>query len=427
MTAPLVQRLSAWAQRMLAALLASAGPVPQHIAFIMDGNRRYAEQRHLRRVQGHSYGFAKLIAAAEWCLDLGVRHVSVYAFSIDNYKRSGEEVETLMALAEEKLAEMLQERHVLARRGVQVRLTGDLTLAPPSVRAAAQQVMDATRGNTAAVLNICFSYTASEEMLRALDAGNLNAGSLEAAHTAEAGGNGAAACTSGSHGGGCGGGGPLAALDARLYTAGCPPVDLLIRTSGETRLSDFLLWQCRHALLVFTDVLWPDISFLDLAAAILRFQAAAGELRRLRAAAAACEPAARAAAAVAEAAQAREAATAAQAREADQEAGPLPLLQAVKTRLLAAQGPHLAVGLAVGEAGDGGASPRAVTSPDEPPSSPSSSDGSADQLGPAPALGEVVLAGAPPPPQQQQLRLRRPAGPLSETPPPLGPILALAG
>lgn len=101
--------LGSWTRRLLAAVLASQ-PVPQHIGFIMDGNRRYAEQRHLRKVEGHSFGYSKLIDALEWCLDLGVHCVSVYAFSIDNFKRSGEEVDTLMGLAEQKLAHMLEVR-----------------------------------------------------------------------------------------------------------------------------------------------------------------------------------------------------------------------------------------------------------------------------------------------------------------------------
>lgn len=105
-------RLGAWARRAAAAALVGGGaasrPVPRHVAFIMDGNRRFAEARCLRKVEGHTFGYRRLIDALEWCLDLGVTCVSVYAFSIDNYRRSGEEVETLMALAEEKLAHMLQ-------------------------------------------------------------------------------------------------------------------------------------------------------------------------------------------------------------------------------------------------------------------------------------------------------------------------------
>lgn len=103
------ERLGGWARRAAAAALVAGGrPVPRHIAFIMDGNRRFAEARSLRKVEGHSFGYRRLIDALEWCLELGVCCVSVYAFSIDNYRRSGEEVATLMQLAQEKLAHMLQ-------------------------------------------------------------------------------------------------------------------------------------------------------------------------------------------------------------------------------------------------------------------------------------------------------------------------------
>lgn len=100
-------KVGGWARRAAAAVLA-AGPVPRHVALCMDGNRRYAQARHMRQVEGHTFGYRRLIDALEWCLELGVRYVSVYAFSIDNYRRCGEEVDTLMALAEEKLAHMLQ-------------------------------------------------------------------------------------------------------------------------------------------------------------------------------------------------------------------------------------------------------------------------------------------------------------------------------
>lgn len=94
--------------RQLIAWVLRSRPVPKHIAFIMDGNRRFAEKRQLRKAQGHTFGYQRLIKALEWCLDLGVECVSVYAFSIDNYHRSQEEVDTLMQLAEDKLAHMLQ-------------------------------------------------------------------------------------------------------------------------------------------------------------------------------------------------------------------------------------------------------------------------------------------------------------------------------
>ncbi|KAL4853319.1 Dehydrodolichyl diphosphate synthase complex subunit [Chlorella vulgaris] len=269
-------RLGGWARRAVAAVLAAPGrAVPHHIGFVMDGNRRFAQAHCMRKIDGHAHGYRRLIDALEWCLELGVRCVSVYAFSIDNYRRSGEEVSMLMALAEDKLAHMLEEFDVLVRHGVQVRVIGDLSLAPVAVQVAASRIMDATAHHTRAVLNLCFSYTASEELHRALDhlaAQPVSSSSdISSSHVS----------SSSSRSRGV----SAAALDAHLYTAGCPPVDLLVRTSGETRLSDFLLWQCRHALLVFTSVLWPEFGFLDLVAAVLEFQRHAPHLQRLREAA----------------------------------------------------------------------------------------------------------------------------------------------
>ncbi|KAL4419506.1 hypothetical protein ABPG77_002292 [Micractinium sp. CCAP 211/92] len=303
------ERLGSWTRRAAAAALVAGGrPVPRHVAFIMDGNRRFAEARSLRKVDGHSFGYRRLIDALEWCLELGVRCVSVYAFSIDNYRRSSEEVATLMQLAQEKLAHMLQEHDVLARHGVQVRVIGDLSLAPPAVQAAAAAVMAATAHHDRAVLNLCFSYSASEELLHALDCLEATASCVSAGSSAnlpaarandaapEAAAVGGAAGIHGSPGSLQGSPAPPA-LERHLYTAECPPVDLLVRTSGETRLSDFLLWQSRHALLAFTPVLWPDFGFLDLVAAVMQFQRHCAHLQRLRTAVAEQQAAAAAAAA----------------------------------------------------------------------------------------------------------------------------------
>jgi len=146
------------ARRNVATVLATR-PIPCHVAFIMDGNRRFAESHRMVSLEGHTFGYQRLIQAMEWCLDLGITCVSVYAFSIDNYNRSEEEVATLMILAEEKLAHMYAEQDVLSRHSVQVRVIGDLSLAPRGVINAAEAIMSATRHNTGAVLNICFSYT----------------------------------------------------------------------------------------------------------------------------------------------------------------------------------------------------------------------------------------------------------------------------
>jgi ditrans,polycis-polyprenyl diphosphate synthase len=256
--------------RKAAAASLSLHPVPRHIAFIMDGNRRYADRQHIERIDGHTEGYHRLIKALEWCLDLGVGCVSVYAFSIDNFLRSEVEVASLMKLAEEKLTWMLEEAHVLRQHGVRVKVIGDLELAPLAVRNAAAKVMAATAKNDGAVLNICFAYTSSRELQQALEKASLeiqqqsrfprhhqlasaaDSPAMETSHDSTP------RTTSN--------------VDKYLYTADCPSVDLMIRTSGETRLSDFLLRQSAHSVLHFTRVLWPDFTFLDLVSAILDYQ-----------------------------------------------------------------------------------------------------------------------------------------------------------
>jgi ditrans,polycis-polyprenyl diphosphate synthase len=247
------QTLQSWGRRLVTSLMTTR-PVPKHIAFIMDGNRRFADRRSLKTYDGHSLGYQRLIDALEWCLDLGVSCVSVYAFSIDNYQRSTDEVSALMSLAETKLLSIISERKVLKRHGVRVKIIGDLTLAPPSVQQAAAAAMQATAHHDRATLNICFSYTSSHEICCALDNNTYNnddtVGNRKNNNNRSS----------------------RDALSDRLWTSGCPDIDLLIRTSGERRLSDFMLWQSRNALLVFTRVLWPEFGFLDLISALAEYQ-----------------------------------------------------------------------------------------------------------------------------------------------------------
>jgi ditrans,polycis-polyprenyl diphosphate synthase len=145
-------------RRALAAVVCSK-QTPSHIGFIMDGNRRYAQQFGMETALGHSMGYSVLLDCLQWCLELDIAVVSVYAFSIDNYNRSENEVDTLMVLAERKLLELSCEAEKLAERGVRVNVLGDLTLAPERVQVAAAHVADATKHNSKCTLNICFSYT----------------------------------------------------------------------------------------------------------------------------------------------------------------------------------------------------------------------------------------------------------------------------
>ena len=135
------------------------GHIPAHVAFIMDGNRRFAERKNMESAQGHAHGYSRLLKALEWCLELGIVCVSVYAFSIDNYKRSKEEIDLLMELMESKLCSLLEDEVLLKKHDVRVQVIGNLTLAPPGVQLAAMRIMAATRERKRSTLNICFSYS----------------------------------------------------------------------------------------------------------------------------------------------------------------------------------------------------------------------------------------------------------------------------
>ncbi|XP_044523851.1 dehydrodolichyl diphosphate synthase complex subunit DHDDS isoform X3 [Gracilinanus agilis] len=203
-----------------------AGPMPKHIAFIMDGNRRYAQKCQVERQEGHSQGFDKLAETLRWCLNLGIREVTVYAFSIENFKRSKNEVDGLMELARQKFTRLMEEQEKLEKHGVCIRVLGDLQLLPLDLQELIAKAVQATRN---------YSNDVSESL-----------------------------------------------LDKCLYTNNSPNPDILIRTSGEVRLSDFLLWQTSHSCLVFQPILWPEYSFWNLCEAILQFQVNHSMLQKAR-------------------------------------------------------------------------------------------------------------------------------------------------
>uniref|UniRef100_A0A8D1XBW7 ditrans,polycis-polyprenyl diphosphate synthase [(2E,6E)-farnesyldiphosphate specific] n=1 Tax=Sus scrofa TaxID=9823 RepID=A0A8D1XBW7_PIG len=211
--------LSFW-ERFCANII-KAGPMPKHIAFIMDGNRRYARKCQVERQEGHSQGFNKLAETLRWCLNLGVLEVTVYAFSIENFKRSKSEVDGLMDLARQKFSRLMEEQ---------------------------------------CFLNVCFAYTSRHEISNAVRemAWGVEQGLLDPSDVSES------------------------LLDKCLYTNHSPHPDILIRTSGEVRLSDFLLWQTSHSCLVFQPVLWPEYTFWNLCEAILQFQMNHSMLQKAR-------------------------------------------------------------------------------------------------------------------------------------------------
>lgn len=250
--------------RRLAASVLKQGPVPKHVAFIMDGNRRWARMHNQETKIGHSLGFEKLKESLDWCLECGVQALTIYAFSIENFKRTKEEVDYLMELAKEKFQEMLGKEEIIEKHGVSVRVLGDLSLLPPAVQEVMAKVVYNSRHNNKAILNVCFSYTSRQEIYNSIreigavivnddDVSTLNNDGrlLDTDLTEEL-------------------------FEQCLYTGDVDESlrtpELLIRTSGESRLSDFLLWQCSQSCLIFLSVLWPDFSAWHFYYSILLYQ-----------------------------------------------------------------------------------------------------------------------------------------------------------
>jgi len=223
------------------------GALPAHVAIIMDGNGRWAQGRALPRPLGHQAGMKSVREAMEGCLQAGVEVLTLFAFSQENWQRPPEEIGALMRLLEEYIAREIDE---LRTKGVRVRMLGDLDRLGPEARQAVDRVMRETAGGNRLDLNICISYGARAEITRAarLLAEEVAAGRMDPSEVDEE------------------------AIAERLYTAPWPDPDLLIRTSGEFRLSNFLLWQLAYAELHVTPVLWPDFTRTHLFEAILEFQ-----------------------------------------------------------------------------------------------------------------------------------------------------------
>ena len=218
-----------------------ARPLPRHVAIIMDGNGRWAEQRGLPRVEGHREGSEAVRAVTRTARRIGVEALTLYAFSSENWARPDEEVGALMEL----LAEFLEsERAEMMENHIRLNAIGELGRLPERVRAKLAAVRAETAGNDGMVLTLALSYGGRQEIVQAARAAaSANATPLEAED-----------------------------LEAALWTRGLPELDLLVRTSGERRISNFLLWQCAYAELHFSEVLWPDFRDQALLASIADFQ-----------------------------------------------------------------------------------------------------------------------------------------------------------
>eukprot|EP00088_Acartia_fossae_P031396 TRINITY_DN322_c0_g1_i3.p1 TRINITY_DN322_c0_g1~~TRINITY_DN322_c0_g1_i3.p1 ORF type:complete len:267 (-),score=16.78 TRINITY_DN322_c0_g1_i3:198-998(-) len=236
-------------ERFFASVL-KCGKIPEHLAIIMDGNRRYAKQKQIEKIKGHSEGFSSLTDTLQWCRYLGIHTVTVYAFSIENFKRDKEEVENLLHLFREKIRLLISEEEKLRHHGIRVKIIGNLKMLPEDVQDLCNRAMDISEENSKFTLNVAFSYTSREEITHAVreSVKLVQKGEITPEQIDEQ------------------------LLDDLMYTSGSPKVDLLLRTSGECRLSDFMLWQASESITYFTKVLWPEFRFYHLLLAVFFYQ-----------------------------------------------------------------------------------------------------------------------------------------------------------
>ena len=234
--------------------LVRSEPVPRHLAIIMDGNRRFAAAHGLDVAKGHAKGRDTAELLLDWCLEVGVTILTIYALSTENLSRSPEELESLMDLYERALKDLAVDERV-HRHQIRVQMIGNRSLLPVRVREAIDLAEKATAGYSKYRFNVALAYGGRDEIVEAIRAlarevrdGHLSPEEIDSE-----------------------------AVSRHLYTADLPDPDLIFRTSGEERISNFLLWQAAYSELYFSDVLWPGLTRLDFLRAIRSYQ-----LRRRR-------------------------------------------------------------------------------------------------------------------------------------------------
>ena len=220
---------------------------PKHLAIIMDGNGRWAKKQGLLRAYGHEKGVQTVRQVVEYCVEHRIPYLTLFAFSTENWKRPALEVKALMALLVKFLKKEVDNLH---KNNVRLKTIGNLDRFPPKPREALLASIDKLKNNTGLTLTLALNYGAREEILTAIKeiAAKVKEGTLIANTITET------------------------TLQKHLYTYDLPDVDLLIRTSGEERISNFLLWQIAYAELYFTEVLWPDFTKKHLEEALLNYQ-----------------------------------------------------------------------------------------------------------------------------------------------------------
>jgi undecaprenyl diphosphate synthase len=219
--------------------------LPSHIAIVMDGNGRWAKKRFMPRIVGHRNGAESLRTTIKTCADLGVQFLSVYVFSTENWKRPEDEVSFLMGFIREML---IQETPKLHEQNIKIRVLGDIAELSPELQAQIQESEGITAANTRLQFNLLINYGSRREIVQAIQkiAQDAAAGTLSMIDDQ--------------------------AVSDRLYSSGIPDPDIMIRTGGDSRISNFLLWQCAYSELFFLDILWPDFDRAQLLDVIIQFQ-----------------------------------------------------------------------------------------------------------------------------------------------------------
>lgn len=209
------------------------GNLPRHIAIIMDGNGRWAKKQGLPRVAGHREGIQSVRTVVELCTRLGIEVLTLYTFSTENWRRPREEVSALMGLLVETLRKEIKK---LVKNNISFTVIGNMDRLPVEIQQSVQEAIQMTQNNTGLILNLALSYGSREEIVHAVKsiAEKVKQGELQPEDISQE------------------------IIQAHLYTAELPDPDLLIRTSGESRVSNFLLWQLAYTEIYITDVLWPD-------------------------------------------------------------------------------------------------------------------------------------------------------------------------
>lgn len=223
--------------------------MPKHIAVIMDGNRRYAKEAGMNPKLGHHIGKEKIKDTLDWCLELGVRNLTLYAFSTENFKRSPDEIRELMNLCRNELEKAKKDSRIHKNK-IKINVIGQFDTLPVDIQQSAQNIIEETKKYTNYTLTIALAYGGREEIINAIQhiAEDVKTEKLDIDTIDES------------------------IVSSYLYTNGLPDPDLILRTSGEERISNFLLWQVAYSEFYFSDVYWPAFEKKDFLQAIETFQ-----------------------------------------------------------------------------------------------------------------------------------------------------------